>query len=891
MVLCLLCDILSGLTVAEFGAYYTKVNSGEDFEKYSRTGPYADIVVCGIGKNRGRLVFWRGSSYLPYWETDKGKWYVDELIRRTGDGPAGRPDRVNTYSRVIIAENNPEKTVICWRYLPQFSGTNPHKGVDAALFVEETYTIRADGLVNRSMKQGTSKIDRWLDPLNQTVETFRLTTNGIQDCELRQPAASPPPDAVQGNPIQHGYVIEPVRTWSFDEARGDMAVEQFTKSKCEIAGHKSLWKAGISGAALQFDGYTSSVILPASQSPRIKEALTLEAWIAISAYPWNWTPIVQQCDDVPEELPAGKGQETNGQVSMTKENDVGYFLGIDGLGQPGLKVKVGDRWEELISQECLERRQWYHIAGSYDKETGALSLYIDGLLAGRKTVASADIVLSNKDIKIGKGKPRRPIRPVRANTFIDDYSFDGLIDEVRIYDVALNSCQVRQSYYRFKPIYSIVENPDMDQRVLPTGDNRGKFGAYYTHLKFYETWDNMWSFGDYPDVVVEFDASPVKFIFWRGTGYIPMLVNEKGYWYSNEFNETWGKSGGHGCQEPMSDKESYTNHVRIIENTPARVVVQWRYPLIDVLHVIANYNEETGWGDWSDWYYTIYPDGVAVKTMHLWTNGQRNHEWQESMAILGPDQHPEQVLEIEPSLLLVDLEGCVDNYNWIDGPPKNVDYKNKKIHVVNYRADYDPYTIADIEAGDVYGGEVTDYAVFPTWNHWPVAQMPSDGRYAAFPDRTSHCSLTHIKIPVYKEAFGDRPFYEKLMLEGMSSKSPAELVPLARSWLYPAKMQNVSGCADAVYDQAQHAYVLTASGGKISFELAASSRSPVVNPCFVIKRWKDYTEAQVTVNDAILKGGPGLRQGTSFDTDGVLMKSIWLQTETAHTIKIEIVKE
>ena len=37
----------------------------------------------------------------------------------------------------------------------------------------------------------------------------------------------------------------------------------------------------------------------------------------------------------------------------------------------------------------------------------------------------------------------------------------------------------------------------------------------------------------------------------------------------------------------MSDKECYTNHVRIIGNTDARVVVHWRYTLVDVLHVVA----------------------------------------------------------------------------------------------------------------------------------------------------------------------------------------------------------------------------------------------------------------------------------------------------------------
>jgi len=968
-------------------AYYTKIASGQAFERYSRTGPYADIVV---ELEKGKFVFWRGSSYLPYWETSQGKWFVSELFKRKGDGPGTRPDKVNTFSRVIIAESTPEHVLICWRYLPQLKGKNPHVGVDATHFVEECFDVKSNGTVTRTVKQGTPRIDAWQDALNKVEQIFTLTRTGLKYSRTRTPVASSPPARARGNAIQSGTVVAPKRAWRFDEAEADVTSEKVTGTPCVIMGHKSLWKPGISGTALQFDGYTSCVTLPANKAPKLATALTLEAWVAIGAYPWNWTPIVQQCDEVPEEMQAMRGDralligeegeeedeeadeddeagdlrpmefddlpepvrkmarreyphaplwgvEVEGHGAQTyyhvmfevegseaglkmttkghildrwhfeegeddeedeeeftfvlkKEDDVGYFLGIDGLGHPGLKIRIGDTWEELVSERVLERRQWYHMAGTYAKETGVMSLYIDGKLAAQKTVAQANIVLSHKMIKIGKGKPRRPIRPVRANTFMDAYSFDGLIDEVRIYDVALDDGQVRQSYNRFKPAYSILENPAMDARVLPAGKNTGEFGAYYAHLKFYETWDNMWRFGDYPDVVVEFDQSPARFVFWRGVGYIPMLVNEKGHWYSNEFNETWNKSGGQGCQEPMSDKESYTNHARIIENTPARVVVHWRYPLIDVHHVIANYNDETGWGDWSDWYYTIYPDGVAVKKMHLWTDGERNHEWQEGMAILGPDQHPEQVLETEPALLLADLAGRVDSYNWINGPPDDVDYENKKIHVVNYRADYDPFTIADFEGGNVYGGEVTDYAVFPSWNHWPVGQMPSDGRYASFPDRTSHCSLTHVWWPAYREASGDRPFYQKLMLEGMSKQSPAKLVPLAKSWFNPAAIQNLAGAADAKYDRAQRAYVFAASNAKISFRLAASSKSPVVNPCFVIKAWNNRKDARVTINGKKQRSGPGLRQGTTLDTDGSLMKIIWLQITEDEPIEVEIRK-
>jgi len=492
-------------------AYYTKIDSGQEFERISRTGTYADIIVK---LKKGRFVFWRGSSYLPYWETDKGKWFVDELFSRKGNGPSQRPDKVNTYSRVIIAEHDKDKIVICWRYLPQFSGTNPHSNVDPTRFVEEYFTIQQDGKVNRIAGKGTQKVDNWKDPLNKTVETFRLTRDGINNYILHQPDNSAKKEKkINGNPIHKRFVVEPIRHWSFDESFGDTTLEKVTGKKCAITGDKSLWKSGISGTALQFDGYKSEITLPSYQAPGISDAITLEAWVAIGAYPWNWTPIIQQCDDVTE------------GVQNNNENDVGYFIGINGLGYPGFKIRVGNKWEELVSEKLLERRQWYHIAGTYDKQTGEMNLFIDGKNHGKKKITSANIILSDNNIRIGKGKPRKPIRPVRANTFEASYSFDGLIDEISIYDVALSSSQIRQSYNRFKPVYTIIENPDMDKRVLPPGENRRRFGAYYTNLKFYESWDNMWRFGDYPDVVVEFDSSPVKFVFWRGTGYIPMLFN------------------------------------------------------------------------------------------------------------------------------------------------------------------------------------------------------------------------------------------------------------------------------------------------------------------------------------------------------------------------------
>jgi hypothetical protein len=903
----------------DFGAYYSKVISGEEWEIFDRTGDYADIIV-DLGKENGNFIFWRGSSYLPYWETAKGKrFFVDEIIERSGDGTDIMPDKTNTYSRINLIENTSKKVVIHWRYLPEFSGTNPHLGVFAVNFVDEYFTIYPDGNVERTIRKGTQKIDDWKDPLNVVNQKFILASNGIKLISTEKAKKSLKPSAIKGNPIITENLVEPIAWFKFDEGTGDKTEESIGKYKTEIYGDKSLWKKGISGTAIQFDGYKTAVKLNGEKSPKVTDEITLEGWIAIGAYPWSWCPIIQQADDVPEEVRLFRGDlditdlekregdlsvalvggdpenqegdvdveveldfdEMDFEVRYQKEDDKGYFLGINGHGYPGFKIRVGGVWEELTADYHLERKQWYHLASTYNKTNGQMIIYVNGKEVSKKTVAKAGIEMSLKDIQIGKGKQRRPTDPVRENTFPGDYSLDGLIDEVKIYDVSLSKEQISELYSQYESDTKV----DIDKRVLPEGENRKQFGAYYTNLNYYDIWDNLWRFSDHPDVVVEFDDNPCKFIFWRGVSYIPMMVNEKGFWYSNEFNETWSTSGGEGCQEPMSDKECFYNHARIIENTPARVVVHYRFPLADVNKFRANYVEETGWYDVADWYYYIYPDGVAVKNEHLWTSGERIHEWQESMAIFGPDQHPHDLIERKATFTMLRIDGEYKQYDWNPLPPDGIPYPEyANIQHVNFKGEYDPVTIGEgFEWTNVYGGEITDYAIFPTWNHWPVAQMPSDGRYASYPDRTCHSSLSHLYPPNYREQFGNRPFAEKLFMEGMLNKKPLDLIPLAKSWLQAPLPNNVKGCTGA-YEKSQRAYIFEAESSNIYMEILCNEEKPLVNTCFIFKHWGEKNTANVKIDGK----EENVKQGLVRDIDGSYTLVLWLEKESVVPFSIEI---
>ncbi|OQX54223.1 MAG: hypothetical protein B5M54_05545 [Candidatus Aminicenantes bacterium 4484_214] len=80
---------------------------------------------------------------------------------------------------VKIIESTPEKVVVHWRYLPNFSGKNPHVGVSSIKFVDEYFTISPTGEVTRTVRKGAKKIDDWHDPLKRATQKSLLTPKGI----------------------------------------------------------------------------------------------------------------------------------------------------------------------------------------------------------------------------------------------------------------------------------------------------------------------------------------------------------------------------------------------------------------------------------------------------------------------------------------------------------------------------------------------------------------------------------------------------------------------------------------------------------------------------------------------------------------------------------------
>jgi len=868
-----------------FGACYTRLapQRDTDWHAFSRTDEYADVVVR-FGEGNDAIVFGRETSYLPVWYGGERPVKFRELVVRHGDGPWPRADRVNRHARARIIERGPDRVVIHWRYLPKVTRPLPGDLPDQTRFVDEYFLIRPDRTVIRAVLEGKPTYEAWRDAAPGALSRCKLGERGVDQLPARdgdaklmldvmnlQPLPPVKPAAIRKMPAD---LPKPIVELTFDEAKGRTVGDTAWGRRFAVSGHSALWRTGVSGTALEFDGWTTKVRGDGDLSKRLKDQMTLDFHLAIAAYPWTECSLIEQLERDDEDRPA-RGL----LVQMDR----------DGRVAVALKTGTGGGWMRLAT-EPIPRHQWTRITAAIDttKPEGSV-LYVNGSQVAQARTGGTTHLVAGKPLVIGAGGMYKPTRP-RGFDERYHFTFDGLVDELRIYDKALTSEQVEQGARAFGGEPGKPMPTDVTRYGFPTDFAKTReFGAHYCHMNFHPSWDRMFRMGGQPDIVVTFDKHPVRYVLWHGVGYIPMLVNDNGFWYSNEFNETWGRGG---CYEPMSDKRVVYGRVHILEQSPARVVLKWRYPLSDVHYEIHGERTEwpdSNWGKWATWYLTVYPDGSMVKRMRVYSGRACRLEWHESMGIMAPNQKPEDILATKPALTLVTDGGEVRKYDWIDVPPTNVNYDSTVVHVVNMVGDYDPFSIQRILGGDVYksNNRGTGYSPFPSWNHWPVAQLPSDRFDTSHPHRAAHSSVTHIRWED-STPFGEKGLYvEKLLMEGMTNRPAEQLLPLAKSWLAPAPAKPAAGVT-AAYDAAQRAYVLTREGGKVrtlGVALAGSKDSPLVNPVIVVPNWSSDKTGKVSVSGA---KAAEVRQGVVRRPNGVNALVVWMELAAETPVKVAI---
>jgi hypothetical protein len=660
--------------------------------------------------------------------------------------------------------------------------------------------------------------------------------------------------------------------WDFNSISQNQVLEEISGKRDAIDGNY-LVIPGPSGNAIRFDGYTTRVRRAAVPELTSGKPVTVTCWIYLDAYPWAQLPIANQDD-------------AHGI----------FFFGLNETGH--LQMVAADEAEATVSKtlEVLPLKTWLFLAVALDtKRTIALSINGKSADANTTTVnlpAAEKPRTPPNDLIVGH--VRSPQLPEPSEMlhpkFPVEYSLEGSLAEFTIERGALPPAELQRRY-------------EAQKAKIPSGNSfpplprwsggPAPFGAFYTTLTYDPIWDNFRRTAPNSDVVVRFGNSPIQLVFWQGANYIPAWVTENNRWYTDEFVETYAFSRcpeGGDC-EPMSDKQVRYSRVRILESTPARAVIHWRYALNEVEHYnIADAKSPTDWGAWADEYWTVYPDGVAVRKQVAWSTApdRDKTEFQESIVLIPAGEKPEDSVDLD-AITLANLKGESRVYHWQqktvegfstpNGPNVFPEPASAVIQWVNLKSQWKPFQVA--WGGPVsyegYNGEKS-LSSFEWWNHWPVAQITSSGRVALGADRPSHTSLSHIFWPVYQQ---DQQSVSKILLDGLTMHSAAELAALAASWRSPALI-DATGAQDAHYDPAQRAYVLSANSRETRITLHGSPESPVMNPALVIENW---------TGDAVVSSDLGASEKIKsgfVDELGGRRLIVFLEVSSANDVKITV---
>ncbi len=282
-------------------------------------------------------------------------------------------------------------------------------------------TVTADPATTFAITEGTLA-SRGLNPLGQAGQlTLSGGTVALGDSAVAIGTAPDP------NLLALHY--------KFDEESGIFATDSSGSARNgDLAGYfgdDSQWVEGIDGNALAFDGTTNSVSIVDYKGPVGTTARTVALWINTTD---TQAPMAAWGTNLTGEKWVFRVQQDNGVTGAIRaEVSGGYHVGDTDI-----------------------RGDWHHVAVVLEEggdNVVQTMLYVDGQLEG--TSASQSQLMSTiegLDVQLGTDLKTNP-------TF-----FDGLMDDVRIYERALSAEEIGAM--------SVSSSPDMTQTdVLVTADS------------------------------------------------------------------------------------------------------------------------------------------------------------------------------------------------------------------------------------------------------------------------------------------------------------------------------------------------------------------------------------------------------------------------------------
>ncbi len=194
-------------------------------------------------------------------------------------------------------------------------------------------------------------------------------------------------------------VTDLVSHWTFDEGAGDIAYDSAAADKDgSVSG--AIWTAGRIGRALSFDGDADNVEVPGF-SDLLGADYSLSFWVKPNQ------PALSEIIVLGEDA-------TN--------HDFEYYM--ESNGDLSVRADAGSE-DDITVNNVFTEGQWVHICGVGDS-TGT-KVYVNGVLADSTAVKKDST--SGYSLNIGSWDNH-------------SWSFDGIIDDVLVYDRALNEAEI-----------------------------------------------------------------------------------------------------------------------------------------------------------------------------------------------------------------------------------------------------------------------------------------------------------------------------------------------------------------------------------------------------------------------------------------------------------------
>jgi glucose/arabinose dehydrogenase/PKD repeat protein len=213
-----------------------------------------------------------------------------------------------------------------------------------------------------------------------------------------------------------------VAAYAFDEGFGTSVADASGTGNAGVASGTS-WAPGKFRSALSFNGSSSTVTVPESDSLDLDTGITLEAWVNPDALGGAWY---------------------GWRTAVFKEAGGGMAYGLyanNNLDRPAGHVNILGE-QRAIGPAQIPLHTWTHLATTYDGET--LALYVNGTLVASKPQTGA-AAASSGPLRIG------------GNSVWGEY-FSGLIDDVRVYNRALDPAEIEADMTT--PVGSADPDPD-----------------------------------------------------------------------------------------------------------------------------------------------------------------------------------------------------------------------------------------------------------------------------------------------------------------------------------------------------------------------------------------------------------------------------------------------